>query len=61
VNCEEKPPPLKYPVLAGDQRVALRHSEASFPVISQKGLMQASPFFVCLPEKSRADAPEFIR
>src|SRR5690606_19022808 len=61
LNCEENPPPLKYPRLAGSQRVAFRHSLASADVISQNGLMQGSPFNVSLPEKSSADAPELIR
>ena len=60
-NCEENPPPLKYPVFAGVHCVAARQADASLPVISQNGLIHASPFLVCLPEKSRDDAPEFIK
>ncbi len=61
LNWDENPPPLKYPVFAGSQKVAFRHSKASFDVISQKGFIHDSPFRVSLPEKSRAEAPELIR
>ncbi len=61
LNWEENPPPLKYPRLAGSHLVALRHSLTSLSVISQKGLTADSPSRVCLPEKSRDDAPELMR